>query len=161
MGVVVGGKKMRRLDPGNPPRTFRVEGESMSPTIEDGQLVLLMPPFLHRGSLHRGDVVVLRQLVPPWDWLIKRVAGMPDESIALDGGRLYVDDVLATPDLIPAGPDGKMNGKWWNGSDEFFVLGDNPSRSTDSRAFGPVSADRILGRVWLRCWPPNAWGRVK
>ena len=154
-------EEMRRLENDDPPRRFKVDGESMSPTLEDGQQVLLMPSFLHNGSLRRGDVVVLRQLVPPWDWIIKRVVGMPDESISLDGARLYVDDVIATPDLIPAGPDGKINGKWWNGPDEYFVLGDNPSRSTDSRTFGPVSSERILGRVWLRCWPPGAWGRVK
>ena len=133
----------------------------MSPTLEDGQYVLLMPPLLHRSRLRRGNVVVLRQLVPPWEWIIKRVVGMPDESIRLDGGRLYADDLLLIPDSIPAGPDGKINGYWWNGSDEYFVLGDNPVHSTDSRTFGPVSAERIIGRAWLRCWPPNAWGWVR
>ena len=133
----------------------------MTPTLEDGQWVLLMPPLLHRRSLRRGDIVVLRQMVPPWGWIIKRIAGMPDESVVLDGGQLYVDDLLATPYMIPAGPDGQMNGHWWNGPDEYFVLGDNPARSTDSRKFGPLTADRIIGRVWLRCWPPNAWGRVR
>ena len=133
----------------------------MAPTLESGQIVLLMPPFLHRSLLHRGDIVVLRQLAPPWGWVIKRLVGMPDESIVLDGGQLYIDDLLTVPGLIPAGPDGKMNGKWWNGPDEYFVLGDNPARSTDSRTFGPVSAGRIVGRVWFRCWPPKAWGRVR
>ena len=133
----------------------------MTPTLEDGQWVLIMPSFLHRNLLRRGDVVVLRELVPPWEWIIKRVVGMPDESIRLDAGRLYADDLLLVSDLVPAGPDGRMNGNWWNGPDEFFVLGDNPARSTDSRTFGPVSADRIIGRAWLRCWPPKAWGRVR
>jgi signal peptidase I len=133
----------------------------MSPALEDGQYVLLMPPFLHGGRLRRGDVVVFRQLTPPWGWLIKRVVGMPDESIVLDGGRLYADDLLLIPGYIPAGPGGKINGNWWNGPDEYFVLGDNPARSTDSRAFGPVPADRIIGRAWLRIWPPKAWGRVR
>ncbi len=133
----------------------------MAPTLEDGQVVLLMPPFLHGNRLRRGDVVVFRELAPPWGWIIKRVAGMPGESIVLSSGCLYVDDLLATPDPIPAGPNGKVTGNWWNGPDEYFVLGDNPARSTDSRVFGPVSAERIIGRAWLRCWPPNAWGRVR
>lgn len=133
----------------------------MSPTLEDGQYVLLMPPFLHRGRLRRGDVVVFRQLTPPWGWLIKRVVGMPGESIVLDGGRLYADDLLLIPGYVSAGPDGKINGNWWNGPDEYFVLGDNPANSTDSRAFGPVPGERIIGSAWLRCWPPNAWGRVR
>ena len=133
----------------------------MSPTLENGQSVLLMPPFLHSNTLNRGDVIVLRELVPPWDWIIKRVVGMPDESIRLDGGRLYADDLLLIPDYVPAGPNGRVSGNWWNGPDEYFLLGDNPSQSTDSRTFGPVSSERILGRVWLRCWPPKAWGLVK
>ena len=145
----------------DPHMRFRVEGDSMSPTLENGQSVLLMPPFLHSNTLNRGDVIVLRQLAPPWDWIIKRVVGMPDESIRLDGGRLYADDLLLIPDYVPAGPNGRVSGNWWNGPDEYFLLGDNPSQSTDSRTFGPVSSERILGRVWLRCWPPNAWGLVK
>ena len=130
----------------------------MAPTLEDGQWVLIMPPFLHRNMLLRGDVVILRELVPPWEWIIKRVVGMPDESIRLDGGRLYADDLLLIPNFIPAGPDGRVNGNWWNGPDEYFVLGDNPAQSTDSRTFGPVSAERIIGRAWLRCWPPKGLG---
>ena len=127
----------------------------MMPTLLDGQWVLAMPSFLHRNRLRRDDVVVFRELVPPWQLIIKRVIGMPDESIVLRGGRLYVDDMLAYPDYIPAGPDGKINGSWWNGPDEYFVLGDNSNQSTDSRAFGPVPAERIMGRVWLRIWPPE------
>ena len=133
----------------------------MAPALEDGQVVLLMPPFLHRNRLRRGDVVVFRELTPPWGWIIKRIAGMPGESVSLNMGRLYIDDLLATPESIPAGPGGKVTGNWWNGPDEYFVLGDNPARSTDSRVFGPVPAERIIGRAWLRCWPPKAWGRVR
>ena len=133
----------------------------MAPTLVDGQYVLLMPPFLHRSRLRRGDVVVFRQLTPPWGWLLKRVVGMPGESIRLDGGRLYADDLPLIPGFIPAGPEGKTDGSWWNGPDEYFVLGDNSVQSTDSRAFGPVPGERIAGRVWLRIWPPAAWGRVE
>ena len=151
---------MRQPNADNPPGRFRVQGPSMSPTLEDGQVALLMPPLLHRRRLRRGDVVVFRQLTPPWDWLIKRIAAMPDESVVLQNGLLYVDDLLVTPRPMSAGPDGRRCGHWWNGPDEYFVLGDNPSESTDSRAFGPVPGERIAGRVWLRLWPPKAWGRV-
>ena len=152
---------MGRSDTLDAPIRFRVEGDSMSPTLEDGQYVLLMPPLFHRSRLRRGDVVVFRQLVPPWDWIVKRVVGMPDESVLLENGRLYADDLLLIPNSVPAGPDGRVKGNWWNGPDEYFVLGDNPANSTDSRTFGPVPADRILGRAWLRCWPPKAWSWVR
>ena len=142
-------------------RAIRVEGDSMSPALVDGQYVLLMPPFLHGNRLRQGDVVVIVRPERPYDILIKRVIAMPDESIVLDDGRFYVDDLPLFPDPVPAGPDGRINGHWWNGPDDYFVLGDNPSHSTDSRSFGYVPSDRIIGLAWLRIWPPKEWGRVR
>ena len=142
-------------------RAIGVEGDSMSPALVDGQYVLLMPPFLHGNRLRQGDVVVIVRPERPYDILIKRVIAMPDESIVLNEGRFYVDDLPLFPDPVPAGPDGRINGHWWNGPDDYFVLGDNPSHSTDSRSFGYVPADRIIGRAWLRIWPPKEWGRVR
>ena len=148
----------------------RVKGESMTPTLHDGQSVLVVRPVFPWNRLQRGDVVVLNPpgAPNPEDWFIKRIAGMPGEEIVLDGGRVYVDDLLLSAPRIPSvgpelaeGPDGQARREWWNGPDEYFVLGDNPTDSRDSRAFGPVPTDRIIGRVWLSCWPPKAWGRVR
>ena len=134
----------------------------MAPTLLDRQLTVVAPP----RRLRRGCVVVLVQMEPPWGKIIKRVAGMPDEEIVLEDGRVYADDVLLAELPSDAGRridradvDGRR--EWWNGPDEYFVLGDNPAHSTDSRTFGPVSAERIIGRVWLRIWPPKAWGWVR
>lgn len=132
----------------------------MLPTLRDGQWVLAMPGILHRNRLRRGDVVVLVRPSHPFDLLIKRIVGMPNESIALDEGRLYADDVPLFAEPVLPGPDGRQDGRWWNGPDDYFVLGDNPARSTDSRSFGYVSAERIIGRVWVRVWPPVAIGLV-
>ncbi len=138
-------------------QTKRVEGNSMAPTLPGRQLTVVLPP----REINRGDVVFLVRPSPPWDRIIKRVVAMPDESVKMYEGRLYVDDMLVHPGFIPAGPEGKIDGSWWNGPDEYFVLGDNSVQSTDSRAFGPVSRERIIGRVWLSIWPPTTWGRVK
>lgn len=135
----------------------RVEGDSMVPTLYGRQVTVVLPPRI----INRGDVVILVRPAPPWDKIIKRVVGMPDESIMLDGGRLYVDDMLTHPNFIPPGPEGQINGRWWNGPNEYFVMGDNSAHSTDSRAFGPVDGDRINGRVCFRIWPLGAWGKVR
>ena len=136
---------------------MRVDGNSMAPTLMGRQVTVVLPP----RNINRGDVVILMRPSPPWDKIIKRVVAMPDESIKMYNGRLYVDDMLVHPNFIPAGPEGKIDGSWWNGPDEYFVLGDNSIQSTDSRVFGPVTEERIIGRVCLRIWPPAAWGRVQ
>ena len=129
----------------------------MTPTLYGKQMTVVLPP----RNISRGDVVILVRPEPSWDKIIKRVVGLPDESIMIDGGLLYVDDLLAYPNYIPAGPDGKISGRWWNGPDEYFVLGDNSAHSRDSRAFGPVPGERIIGRVWLRVWPIGSLGPVR
>ena len=148
----------------------RVEGDSMIPTLEDRQLVLVVRPVFPWNRLRRGDVVVLTPPsptpgLPEGTWFIKRVAGMPDEEIVLAGGRLYVDDMLLA-DLSRVGAHRSGNAEfdrreWWNGPDEYFVLGDNPGDSRDSRAFGPVRGDRVIGRVWFRVWPIGSLGPVR
>ena len=74
----------------------RVEGHSMTPTLEDGQSVLVVRPVFPWNRLQRGDVVVLNPpgSPNPEDWFIKRVAGMPNEEVVLEGGRVYADDLL-------------------------------------------------------------------
>ena len=147
----------------------RVEGDSMTPTLEDGQSVLVVRPVFPWNRLRRGDVVVLTPPAPTPGlsadtWFIKRVAGMPGEEIVLEGGRVYADDLLLaelTGAVSLPGHAGDGRREWWNGPDEYFVLGDNPADSRDSRAFGPVPAERIIGRVWCRVWPPGALGRVR
>ena len=147
----------------------RVDGDSMSPSLEHRQSVLVVRPVFPWNRLRRGDVVVLNPPGPAvgvaeGTWFIKRLAAMPDEEIVLVDGRLYADDMLLAD--LSAGSDravGEATGvrrEWWNGPDEYFVLGDNPADSRDSRAFGPVPYERIIGRVWLRVWPPGSWGPV-
>ena len=124
----------------------RVEGDSMTPALEDRQLVLVVRPVFPWNRLRRGDVVVLTPPsptpgLPEGTWFIKRVAGMPDEEIVLSGSSLYADDVLLAAlsrdaDQV-SGESGSGRREWWNGPDEYFVLGDNPGDSRDSRAFRP------------------------
>lgn len=151
---------------------FRVAGDSMLPALADGESALAVrpdfPPF-PGNRLRRGAVVVLTPPGGPGgSSYIKRIAALPGESVKLHGGRLYIDDVEHPwpPPPYPAvrfpsdPPAAAPLQEWWNGPDEYFVLGDNAARSRDSRRFGPVPAARIQGVVWLRCWPPQRWGRV-
>ena len=138
----------------------RVVGDSMLPALADGQYVLLWRGQSLRNRLRRGDIVVLRN--PEWrhQTYVKRVIGLPGEGISLNEGRVYIggahleESYLRCPDSLGTA------GEWWMGPDEYFVMGDNRRNSQDSRAFGPIAATQIVGRVWLRYWPPRAWGLV-
>ena len=147
----------------------RVEGDSMFPTLGDRHLVLMVRPVFPWYRVRRGDVVVLLPPsptpgLPEGTWFIKRVAGLPDEEIVLAGGCLYADDVLLAElrsGARPAGREASQRSEWWNGPDEYFVLGDNPGDSRDSRTFGSVPTDQIIGRVWFRIWPLGSVGPVR
>ena len=87
---------------------------------------------------------------------IKRVVGLPGEDIRIAGGQVYLNGV-AMAEAYTQGVAGEEEKEWFNGPDEYFLLGDNRADSNDSRAFGPVSDELIRGRAWFRCWPPSKW----
>jgi signal peptidase I len=142
---------------------FLVEGESMAPALASGQSVLASRPRLPWDRLRRGDVVVLRH--PVWSdrIYIKRIIGLPGEEVRLEDGRVYLDGAPLDEAYLEGPPSQRKDYDrgWLTETDEYFVMGDNRGDSGDSRAFGPVQRQRILGRVWLRCWPPRAWGPVR
>ena len=94
---------------------------------------------------------------------LKRIVGLAGEEMRFEDGLLYIDGaVLDEPYLggLPStlGLEGK---RWKMGPDEYFLMGDNRAHSTDSREYGPVKADMLVGKVWLRYWPPRRWGLIR
>ena len=138
---------------------FVVEGNSMLPTLGDGQSVVAVRSRRRWNRLERGDIVVFCHLEFPGRVFIKRLVGLPDEQVRVENGAVYIDGVLLEEPYL----DGQsverqdLNRNWWNGPGELFVVGDNRQESEDSRTFGPVDGGLVLGRVWLRCWPLSAW----
>ncbi len=134
----------------------RVKLKSMEPALHDGDWVLFDKTVVRRRGLRRFDIVVFKAPADPDKIYIKRVVGLPNEVVRLTGGVLLVDsDEIA----LPAGVD-------WEGIDygpapveaaHYFVLGDNAGESEDSRAWGDVPRDYILGRVMWRFWPVTNW----
>ena len=120
----------------------RVRGDSMAPTLVDGDVVLTRPLL---GTPRRGDVVVLRDPRVPDDRVhVKRVVGLPGEQVRVDRGRLLVDGVRQLePYAAGRGPDGGLAVP----GGHVVVLGDARGASTDSREYGPVpleSLDRVV-----------------
>jgi signal peptidase I len=138
---------------------FRVEGDSMLPLLRDGESVLVARPRFTWNKLRRGDVVVFERPGGQGGVYIKRIAGLPGEDVRITGGLVYLDGNLLGENFVQDVPTADTKA-WFNGPDEYFLLGDNRGASDDSRAFGPVAGELIRGRAWLRCWPPSRRGPV-
>jgi signal peptidase I len=143
---------------------YKVEQHSMETTLLPDQYVLvdkLTPRF---NDYSRGDVVVFE---PPAAYrgdgtpFIKRIIGLPGDHIDIHDGAVYVDEIRLDEPYVRANEPTEANGSessWVIQPGSLFVLGDNRENSSDSRVFGPVLRDSVVGRAWLRYWPLNAFG---
>ena len=131
----------------------------MAPTLRNGQYVLATLVEAGRRSqpFSRGTLWAFRDPERGRDLRIKRVVGRPDEHVAIRDGRIEVNGVpIEEPyleDSTVTAPKGAS--QWFTGPDEYFLLGDNRGPSRDSRAYGPVGRQLIVGRLQMRFWPPR------
>jgi signal peptidase I len=132
----------------------------MIPTLWPGDTLLVgwTVPFLRR--VRRGDIVLVRW--PGFERaFIKRVVGLPGERVSINSGLLIIDGVAVSEPYIPESVTPfPVYDEWTLGRGEYFVLGDNRSRSEDSRQFGPVEKRQILGRAWYRLAPKERRGSL-
>lgn len=138
-----------------------VEGASMEPNFHTGERVLVNR-LAYRGfrEPQRGDVIVFHAWHSAGEEdYIKRVVGLPGDVVEIRDGTVflngspfdepYLDQTTQSalgPTVVPEGA--------------YFVLGDNRGNSSDSRLFGPLPLDKIVGRAWLRYWPPDVAGAI-
>jgi signal peptidase I len=138
----------------------RVEGQSMEPNLHtDQRLVVEKVSYRFHGP-QRFDIVVLRLPSQGEELLIKRVIGLPGETVEIKNGHVYINgqqlDEPFTAEETRPGRYAKVTVPPLH----VYVLGDNRSRSNDSRSFGPVPIENIVGRAWLSYWPPQNLGLV-
>jgi signal peptidase I len=133
---------------------FMIEQRSAYPHFIPGDRILVDKVFYHLGGLQRGDMIVGRWRDDPTD-VFKRVIGLPGETVQIVDNKVLINgEVFPEPYLeqgVYTRPEGL--GKWTLGPDEYFVMGDNRLDSGDSRQHGPMKAEDIVGRAWLRYWP--------
>ena len=135
----------------------------MEPNLARGQYVMISRLAYWLRAPTRGDVVVARAPVQPSREFVKRIIGLPGEHVRIARGQVFIDGrPLEEPYLLNHGPKwGAPFQQWLLDEEEYFVMGDNRASSSDSRSFGPLKRDLILGKGWIRYWPRSAWGRVK
>ena len=135
---------------------FRVEGPSMAPTLGGGQYLLIDKVGPVIAEPRRGDVVVFH--VPGHEHLdfVKRVIGLPGDTVRIADGRVFLNgEALDEPYLVHGDADDLAPTTVPPGA--YFVLGDNRPESTDSRRFGVVPAGHVVGIARAVSWPPAAW----
>lgn len=135
---------------------FIVSGESMFPTFESGQYLIVDQLSYRIGEPVRGDVVVFRYPQDPSKFFIKRIIALPNEKIRIEGKNVIItmtDGTEITLDEPYITLEKENNISETLKDDEYFVMGDNRLASLDSRVWGPLKKDMITGRAWLRLLP--------
>lgn len=140
----------------------KVEGTSMLPGLEDQERIFINK-FVYRWEpISRGDIVVFRYPRDPTKSYIKRVVAGPGDRIVIDKGRVYVNGHLLREWYVPAQfVDYRSYPEQVVPANAFFVMGDHRSMSNDSRDFGPVEREHILGKAVLVYWPMDKLGLLR
>lgn len=140
---------------------FFVEGASMEPNFENGEYLLVDELSYYFRPVERGEVLVFRYPLDTSKYYIKRVIGLPKETVEIKNGQVkiynekYSDGLVLDESYLPKNLTTTGEIKKKLADDEYFVLGDNRAVSYDSRRWGALTKDDIIGRVWVRAWPIN------
>lgn len=142
----------------------QVKGASMEPSFHSGEYILTSKITYRLRSPQRGDVIVFKSPSNPDIEYIKRIIALPDDTVVIRDSQVYVNDQQLQEGYIAA-----LSNLWDGGyakegvpmvvpQGEIFVMGDNRPRSSDSREFGPIPIDSVIGQVFYRYFPANVTG---
>lgn len=138
-------------------KPFYVKGQSMEPNFYEKDYLIIDEVTYRFREPERGEIIVLKSPVSA-DFYLKRVIGLPGERVKVENGKviIYNDDnpkgvILDESYLNGVSTSGSVS--FTLGDNQYFVMGDNRGASFDSRSFGAISRDAVIGKVWLRGWP--------
>lgn len=137
----------------------RVYGQSMEPNFHTDERLVVEKLSYRLHAPQRGDVVVIKDPSGGPELLIKRVIGLPGEQVTVAEGRVFVDGRMLEEPYLDQ-PTHGYGGSWVVPPLTVFVMGDNRGASRDSRVFGPVQLQEIVGRAVLRYWPLDGIGVI-
>jgi len=137
----------------------RVDGFSMRPTLEDGEFVLVNKMSYRLGAVQRGDIIVFHFPLNPKEELIKRVIGLPGDRVSVQNHQVYINGQMLNEPYIAQAPI--YTGEWTVLDGQLFVMGDNRNNSNDSKDWGLLPAENVVGKAILIYWPPPMWNMLK
>jgi signal peptidase I len=149
-------------------RNFRVVGTSMVNNLHDGQYLIidkltyspLFTNLLGMGGPQRGDVIVFEPPNRPGEDYVKRIIGLPGETVEIRAGQVFINGQPLAEPFQPTPGSYTMPTMVVVPHDQVFVLGDNRNNSNDSHNWGTLPVEKIVGRAWLSYWPPDEWGVI-
>lgn len=143
---------------------FYVKGASMEPNFQDHEYLIIDEISYRFREPARGEVIVMHSPLKQKEFFIKRVIGLPGETVTISDNQVSVSSdqqpngmVLDESGYLPVGTKTVGNIVATLSSDEYFVMGDNRAASLDSRVFGSIDRKTIIGRAWVRAWPLTNW----
>ena len=139
----------------------KVEGTSMAPLLSDQERIFINKFVYHFEPIERGDVVVFWYPLDRSKSFIKRVIGVPGDTVEIRDGHLYLNETEMAEPYVPASYlDSSSYAPRTLGPDEYFVMGDHRDSSNDSRMFGPVPRQYIYGKAVFAYWPADHFGSL-
>jgi signal peptidase I len=130
---------------------IRVEGGSMEPSLHDGEFVVINRLAYRWNDPERGEIIVFRFPLDPERRFIKRIIGLPGDTIMVENGVVFVNDIPLEEPYVNAAP--RYDGSWTVEEQHVFVLGDNRNNSSDSQNWGDLSIENIIGKAVVIYWP--------
>jgi signal peptidase I len=141
---------------------FLVQGQSMEPNFHQGDYLLVDELSFRFREPRRGEVIVFRYPPRPQLRYIKRIIGLPGDEVVIKNGLVLINGkILDESEYLPQGTQTQGYLEIKLGENEYFVLGDNRNASSDSRFWGPLKKENIIGRVFFRAWPFSALAKIE
>jgi signal peptidase I len=145
----------------------QIQGDSMLPNFIDSEYILTDKISYRFNAPSRGEVVVFKAPNDERKDYIKRIIAIPGETVAVRNNTVFVDEeplpegYLSRNEVVNGGAYLAEGSTIALSSGQYFVLGDNRDQSQDSRSWGPIGTNEIVGKVFFRYWPPKAIGKVE
>ena len=145
----------------------KVSGSSMFPTLHDGDYLVTEKISYRLGNPSRGEVIVLKNPRDESQDFIKRIIAIPGDTIRVENNQVFVNGGVISEPYLPTDTQTRSGAFLTEkntvkaGANQYFVLGDNRSHSSDSREWGAVTKKEIVGKAFFRYWPPQRVGLLK
>jgi len=141
----------------------RVSGSSMVPNFHDGDLIITNKLAPKMATLQRGEVIILQNPRNASEVFIKRIIGLPGDQVQISRGQVFINNQPLPEPYLPAGTQTR-EGQYLSEGEEvvvpdshYLVMGDNRNGSSDSREWGTIKKEAVVGQAFLRYWPPQSF----